>query len=717
MKALAVILLSVALVMATAARGATPTSGTITATNPSVSWTGATFAAAANAAGSYDGCFDASGRPLAVAVTSGPIACEAFTLDVALDAAFWADKSGGVTIKVGGYGPADDFDLYLFRRNADGTRGALVDDSANAPGTPETLYVDTPTGGFYVVAVGFLVAASDYDAVAGLELNPQFKRTGRPFASYLHDVTPKDPNITVQNSIVEQHRIPAPDGVMLDTWIVRPRVDGPVPVVLRPTPYHGGGSPITGTGHLLGFIGNELVPRGFAVGIYSIRGTGNSEGCFQQGGPGEALDTAAVVEYYGAQEWSNGSVGLIGASYDGTAPQDVWVEAPPSLKTIVPVSGISDMYKYNFVNGVHINSQGYAFNAYYWGLVGLTTVYAGGTNQFRDPVYIPGSVIGEVCPEQVWVQEGGASSAVDGNKDGYWQARDFLAELNASSDKQRASVFYIHGLQDWNVKPHNMEDWLEAVQATGVPFKAWLGQWDHAFPYRDDWYVVLAAWFEQTLKGRNTGVLDGPRVQIETDQHVWRHEQAFPPKHTKAMTLRPTSGGTLSATGSSGTSRYYDYNGRLATAEEMLLKGQPDRVLWVSEPLTKDVVISGMPRFEGVVTASGNRANLILSLAERTPLGDRSFNFAALSLNHVESLASGRLSVAGLRQNVAVDFFPQDDVVRAGNRIVLIAAGNVVSNGEPSPGLLPAADGSTITIELNGAKLTLPVDQTVTYEK
>jgi predicted acyl esterase len=37
----------------------------------------------------------------------------------------------------------------------------------------------------------------------------------------------------------------------------------------------------------------------------------------------------------------------MGVSYDGTAPQDLWVEGTPSLKTIVPISGISDMWRYN----------------------------------------------------------------------------------------------------------------------------------------------------------------------------------------------------------------------------------------------------------------------------------------------------------------------------------------------------------------------------------
>jgi hypothetical protein len=64
-----------------------------------------------------------------------------------------------------------------------------------------------------------------------------------------------------------------------------------------------------------------------------------------------------------------------------------------------------------------------------------------------------------------------------------------------------------------------------------------------------------------------------------------------------------------------------------------------------------------------------------------------------------------------------VNFYPQDDVIRAGSRIVLIAAGNLVPNGQPGPPLQPVSDGSTITIDLAGAKLTLPIDNTVTYEK
>ncbi|HVL66056.1 MAG TPA: CocE/NonD family hydrolase [Vicinamibacterales bacterium] len=720
-------LLALVLSAPASVRAASPGSGSVNETSPTVSWQG-TFIAAANTGSSLSGCFDAGGRPHASPTTTGTGACDYFVLDVGADAAYWTDRTGGVTVKLA-VGPADDLDLYVYRRNADGTRGDRVQGSERGLGASETVFVNEAAGSYYVVILGYTSALGSYTASATFaseEASSTKVKTGPTVASYLHNLSQPIPGVTVQNSIVEQHRVRMADGVHLDAWIVRPRIDGRVPVVLQVTPYYGGGSPVLETGgHLLGAPGNTLVPRGYAYGMVSVRGTGNSEGCFSIGGPQEAKDTATVVEYFAAQPWANGNVGMMGVSYDGTTPQDVWVEAPPSLKTIVPISGISDLYKYNFVNGVPIDIQGFGFNTYYWALVGLSPagLYIPST-QLRDPVHVPGAVIGEVCTEQVWVQEGGVSSTIDGNKDGYWQLRDFLAEYRAAPKKPRASVFYIHGLQDWNVKPHNMEDWLTALQESGVPFKAWLGQWAHAYPSRGDWWgnasqgtpSVLVAWFDQFLKGRSTGILDAPKIQLETDRGEWRHENEWLKGKTKLHNYGLRGDGTMATKvrDAGGTVSYFDYNGGLTDGT---VDNGPDRVVWVSEPLASDLYISGMPRFEATVTASGRRASLMLTLAERTANGDRPFNFAALSLNHARNLASGSPDISGQAQQVGVNFFPQDDVVRAGSRLVLIASGNVVRNGQPGPTLQPVSDGSVITIDLAGAVLRIPVDLSVTIEK
>lgn len=573
--------------------------------------------------------------------------------------------------------------------------------------------------------------------------------TAAPLVSYLHDVSLPIPGLSFANATIEQYRTQVGELLELDTWIARPNVAEKVPIVLEVTPYYLGGAP---TG--LGRVGTELIARGYAVGVSSVRGTGQSGGCFSQGGAQEALDTAAVVEHLASREWSNGNVGIMGVSYPGTTPQDVWVEAPPSLKTIVPISGISDLYRYNFVHGVHVSPQGYAFNLYYWLLEGPTA----GTVADRDPQHSALAAAGEACPEQVAVQEGGASSAADGNKDAYWRERDFEAELRASWDKnpERASVWYIHGLQDWNVKPHMMEGWLPAIQETGVPYKVWLGQWAHAWPAstgladenlcrydqendrgrscRADWWGdAMVAWFDQFLKGIDTGILDAPRVQVQDDDGRWHHEQVWPPADVARHRFHLDASGTLSQqTPGGGSSQYHDGAGNsgvsptctgdvetdVGTVRSACAPGVDLQwAVWRSEPLQQEWLVSGFPVFHGNVTASGARANLILSLAEELPDGSvRSFNYCAQSLNHMQSLESGLASVAGLRQEVEVVCFPQDDVLHAGSRLVLYAAGNIVSNGEPGPGFQPFASGSMITVEGEGAWIELPVDHSVTYE-
>ncbi len=551
--------------------------------------------------------------------------------------------------------------------------------------------------------------------------------TSAPLESYLHDLSiPLDvPTITLNI------RTPIDELMELDTWIIRPDTDEPAPVVLEVTPYYGGGEPET-----LGRLGQELIARGYAVGVSSVRGTGNSGGCFTQGGPEEAIDTATVIEHLAQQSWSNGNVGLIGVSYPGTTPQDVWVEAPPSLRTIVPISGISDLYKYNFVNGVPINIQGLAFNAYYWALVGASPVgLSGGTQLEGDPTHVATAGAGEACADQADVQQGGATSTADGNKDAYWQVRDFHAELRDSWDRNddRASVFYVHGLQDWNVKPHNMEDWLPAIQESGVPYKIWLGQWAHAWPApsaadstctyneeqdrgsscRSDWWdTVLVAWFDQFLKNIDTGILDAPPVQVQDDDGIWRHETTWPPQEVTRERLALGDG--VLGTAGSGRMSYHDNFGGVAGTVPLPVTS-PERIAWRSEPLTEDWHISGLPVFHANVTAEGQRASLILTLAEELPSGTtRSINFAALSLNHAESLESGAVDISNQRQEIELEFFPQDDVIHAGSRIVLMASGNTI--GGPGPGLIPLNSGGFIHVDLYGGWLELPVDTTITAE-
>jgi hypothetical protein len=150
------------------ANAASPVSGTITpdaAGAGSVSWSG-TVSVGSESLLADDGakCFGADGRPSPAA--SG---CDVFALDAATTPAFYAEHPGAVDISAGGFGALADLDLYVYRRNADGTRGELVSGDGQILGSRESVSLDKGSGAFYVVLTPYTtVGAQKYAASATL---------------------------------------------------------------------------------------------------------------------------------------------------------------------------------------------------------------------------------------------------------------------------------------------------------------------------------------------------------------------------------------------------------------------------------------------------------------------------------------------------------------------------------------------------------------------
>jgi putative CocE/NonD family hydrolase len=118
-----------------------------------------------------------------------------------------------------------------------------------------------------------------------------------------------------------------------------------VPVIVEIGPYFGeesAGTPdITTPGSWLGMgIIQNLLPHGFAFAQVSVSGTGMSNHCMDLMGYAEQEGINAAVEWLGTQEWSNGNVGMIGKSYDGSTPWQAAMYGDEYLKTIVPISGL-----------------------------------------------------------------------------------------------------------------------------------------------------------------------------------------------------------------------------------------------------------------------------------------------------------------------------------------------------------------------------------------
>ena len=87
-----------------------------------------------------------------------------------------------------------------------------------------------------------------------------------------------------------------------------------------------------------------VAARGFAVVLADARGTGASFGTWAAFSPDEIADDAQVVDWIGAQPWSNGRVGTYGISYDGGTAELTAADHPPALKAVAPTYFTDDPY-------------------------------------------------------------------------------------------------------------------------------------------------------------------------------------------------------------------------------------------------------------------------------------------------------------------------------------------------------------------------------------
>ncbi|HUR68320.1 MAG TPA: CocE/NonD family hydrolase [Candidatus Thermoplasmatota archaeon] len=269
------------------------------------------------------------------------------------------------------------------------------------------------------------------------------------------------------------------DGLALHGTVYLPDVpEGTkVPVIMDMGPYYGNLNPETSVysaEHPPSSLYEHFLRRGYAIALVSVRGTGLSEGCFMIGGQQENADVAAAIEWLAAQDWSDGHVAMTGVSYDGTTPWEGLVSgAAPHLDAIVPVEGISDHYRYDFFEGVPINT-GAAFNAEYAALVDIA---------YTEPTGVPGwgpAQATHVCPEQLDVFLSPMQTYRDGVHGAFWDERD----MSAAVANATAAVFVVHGAKDFNVKMDHVQTIWQKLPG---PKRMLVGQWEHNIPWHDSY--------------------------------------------------------------------------------------------------------------------------------------------------------------------------------------------------------------------------------------
>jgi predicted acyl esterase len=321
------------------------------------------------------------------------------------------------------------------------------------------------------------------------------------------------------------------DGAMMHTVLWRPDTSSDpawkAPTILIDTPYRTSDTrqdPLDSSEEMgseaYDWLIHELVPRGYAIGYKDIRGTGESGGCLQQTSPIQWQDGYDVIEDLASRPWSSGKVGMFGKSYLAEAQYGAAILQPPHLTTIVPIASVSGQYEWNFYDGVPLTLHSPTGTGGY--------IATSGTPPGTTPQGLLGYPSHHDCDAYMMQQ----AADLSGDWNQYWEDR----ELRIHMADITASVLYVHGLQDWNVRQVALRDSFEHIPAEK---REVIGQWHHDHPdgntfreewSRTDWRTLVHAWYDHELLGLDNGILERlPPVQVQDSLGAWRAEAAYPP--------------------------------------------------------------------------------------------------------------------------------------------------------------------------------------------
>jgi predicted acyl esterase len=466
----------------------------------------------------------------------------------------------------------------------------------------------------------------------------------------------------------------------------------------------------------------NFVDHGYAVAFIAVRGTGDSGGCSHLMGPVERADLDQAVTWLGKQDWSNGNVGMLGVSYDGSTPWMVAAEGNEHLETIVPISGVNDVFQLMYTNG-SAESRGAAV------LNGLYYAYGFAYDNPAEGRSVQHTIDGALCPEAKRGLAASLHSTATGERDptGYWAERNMRPLVEDNYD---GSIFLVHGLQDWNVDPGHAMPWVHDAldHEQNLTVKYLLGQWYHAWPDGDyldqpdrrvDFAEILLHWFDRELKGANVDV--GPKVQVQDDDGKWRSGDHWPPADVEQRSFHPSADGSLTEDGAEEGTVTVGPTTSAASSQPVAYQGgiladvgcegcAAFRTAALDEPLR----FAGTPTFHAEVTPTGPGGYLSAFLYEQTDDGYDRLGWTSMDLRFHDGGEEAQPVVPGETITAKMQFEPLDTVVAEDAQLVLVVAqgghADRLSTSSQTPiELHVGADTSPLTLE------TFTVDEAATF--
>ncbi|HZT99621.1 MAG TPA: CocE/NonD family hydrolase [Ktedonobacteraceae bacterium] len=347
------------------------------------------------------------------------------------------------------------------------------------------------------------------------------------------------------------------DGTTLRANVYRPAAEGQWPVLLTRLPY--------GKDFLLGSAIMDPVQvarRGYVVVIQDTRGRFASEGEWDPM-RNEALDGVDTIEWAAQLPYSDGKVGMYGASYFGFTQWAAAVHQPPALKAMIPFITWCDPLNGTFFRGGAFELGIAASWQLMMGLDVLMRRHRGDT----DPRNLGRAIVA-------------LAKEIDAlGTQGYWSlplknfgpitrtevAPAFFDFIHQPMDREHTEPMTILGKHEQvQVPTFNIGGWYDIfLKDTIENFKTMreqgstpearqskllIGPWSHGaqtsaigemnfgfgstaafINLQIDFVSLQVRWFDHFLKGKDTGILNEAPIKLFVmGANVWRDEQEWP---------------------------------------------------------------------------------------------------------------------------------------------------------------------------------------------
>jgi putative CocE/NonD family hydrolase len=436
------------------------------------------------------------------------------------------------------------------------------------------------------------------------------------------------------HAIREEHdrEIRVRDGVTLVADVLRPDDEGRFPALVAFSPYP---RQLQNSGAPLAFVeagaSDYFVPRGYAHVLVNARGTCGSEGTYSMLDEKERQDLYDVVEWTAAQPWCNGKVALLGVSYFAMAALGAAVEAPPHLAAVFPLGSTIDFYRAAWHGGM-LSARFVSA----W-IAGLGVLGGGERGAFRGALTkIASSILRtSVVHERFESFQGEAALSALGQymrvsyerhpwedlyydaavehtlNDEFWQSRAITPRLGSVRIPAYLGC-------DWDNVPLHLPGTIKAFQT--MPKDAGhrlmlLPRGGMVWPW-ESMHVEALAWFDQRLKGVDTGVDEGAPVRYWlAGEDAWREAEAWPPPGVRWEPLHLRADGVLAPErGPDGARSYLVKPPSMLRPANALPPELPDRLAWETPALREPLDVVGPLALELDATTTAHDVDWIVKL-------------------------------------------------------------------------------------------------------